>query len=310
MIFHQMSTPDVKKGFTLPQGKSEYAIPLQLSDSGGERGQFGFHRRPVTKQPRRQRSFSAPDIPSSFLPGQPSIQRSVTLPRGRSSDNSRSSPPSPTPLSSSLSSLTESVTSSMMTAPHPTPYDPEESGSWKPTLSSIVDEEEPVEEKGGKTGTKSRIPTVAPEIEFSLYYDIQCRTLMVYLQCANHLPFRGKTLTLSPIVILYLLPNREDILHSRMIENSTNPCFNQSLEFKGLLPDEIRRQTLIFRIYSHKTKGELLGGLAVSLAEADLFGIMCRKQIDTDMEKLKVSDVTVIIIVVSFLRKSLTALGV
>ena len=44
----------------------------------------------------------------------------------------------------------------------------------------------------------------------------------------------------------------------------------------------------MFRVYSHSTKGDLLGGLGLSLSEADLFGVMCRKKIDTDVEKLKV----------------------
>ena len=35
-----------------------------------------------------------------------------------------------------------------------------------------------------------------------------------------------------------------------------------------------------------------------------IFGVMCRKQIDTDVEKLKVSDVTVIIIVVNIMFSS------
>lgn len=175
-------------------------------------------------------------------------------------------------------------------------------GSWQPSLTAIEDVEENEDETGLQRSERSSLrstegmamhsrsgsPSLPPEVEFSLYYDIQCRTLMVHVQCARFLPNRAKKSGLNPIVLLYLLPNREDIFHSKMIENSTNPVFNQSFEFSGLMPDEIRRQTLVFRVFSHSAKGDLLGGLSVPLAEADLFGVMCRRIIDTDVEKLKV----------------------
>ena len=124
-----------------------------------------------------------------------------------------------------------------------------------------------------------------PEIEFSVYYTVRCWTLMVYLHCARNLPVGS----LNPTVALYLLPNREDIFQSQV---NANPTFDR-FEFRGLLPDEIRHQTLVFKVYSHLSKDEMLGGLSLSLSEADLFGATCRKKLETDIGKLKVRIMTI-----------------
>ena len=263
--------PDVQKRYVLPQGKTEYAVPLELKKREG-------FKRVVTIQPKRIRSISEPAMPPSYTPSEKVLDLrrtgSVSSASILSESSSLSSSSSPYPLYSDG-----------QTTAHPsfTPLD--EPCTWKPSLSSIAEGGE-----GNREGRSS--PAEPPEIEFSLYYDIQCRTLTVHLQCAWNLPRKGKKGTPNPIVLLYLLPNREDIFHSKMIENASNPMFNQSFEFKGLLPDEVRRQTLVFRIFSQSSKGDLLGGLGLSLAEADLFGMMCRKNIDTDMEKLKVCTCT------------------
>lgn len=242
----------------MPQAQSEYAVPLSLSPKKGKRS----IRRPITAQPKRQRSASEPSMPPDFHPDVTDFSQR-TLP---TIDSTQSLPIySPT--------LTTGSHFKQMSMP-------EELTGWKPSLSSIDDVEEPTDEADVRSGK--------PELEFSLYYDIQCRTLMVHLQCARNLPIKGKKVSLDPTVLLYLLPNREDIFQSRVIRNNANPRFNQSFEFRGLLPDEIRRQTLVFRVFSQSSKGELLGGLSLSLSEADLFGVMSRKRLDTDIEKLKV----------------------
>ena len=48
----------------------------------------------------------------------------------------------------------------------------------------------------------------------------------------------------------------------------------------------------MFWIYSQSAKGDLLGGLALPLSEADLFGMKYTLKIDTDIEKLKVMDMS------------------
>ena len=322
-IFQQIPPPRYVKSYLLPQGRAEYTLPLQFGRLGIEDGNtYGNGSRNdnvITQQPLRVRSKSTsllPDLKSSSPeeatpaapPEKPIKKRplSVTqsLPtmdhlRFAVSDKRQSLqnlpmdyPPTFQVFSASDAGKDEMYENSpspgSITSGPTTPYtnEWEASGSWKPTLSSIEDEDEGQEDD--QYGSEVDSLALEPEIDFSLYYDIQCRTLTVHLQCARNLPLKTKAI-MYPTVILYLLPNREDTLQTRSVGNTNNPYFDQSLEFKGLLPDEIRRQTLIFRVYSQASKGDLLGGLAVPLAEADLFGMVCTKRIDVDIEKMKVS---------------------
>ena len=261
MIFNNIPTPDeMMKEFSLPQDKTEYAVPLSLNPQNEKR----WIRRPITAQPKPQRSISEPDLSSGFNPSADVVESpETTLP---SMEGTQSLP---------IHTFSPTVTT---TSHYKQISMPDELVGQKSPLSSIDDIEEPADE--------SHAPSQKPEIEFSLYYDIQGHTLTVHLQCAHNLPIRGKV-NLDPTVVLYLLPNRENIFLSQVIRD-TNPTFNQSFEFRDLLPDEIRRQTLVFQVCSHSSKGEILGGLSLSLSEADLSGAMCRRRLDTDIEKQKV----------------------
>ena len=248
-------TPDMMKEFSLPQDKTEYAVPLSLNPQNEKR----WIKQPITTQPKYQRSISEPDLSPGFNPSADVVESPKTiLP---SMESTQSLP---------IHTFSPTVT----TTSHYKPISMlDQSGGRKSPLASIDDVEEPA-------------PSQKPEIEFSLYYDTQCHTLMVHLQCARNLPIKGKE-SLDPTVVLYLLPNRENTFLSQVIHD-TNPTFNQSFEFRDLLPDEIRRQTLAFRVCSRSSKGEILGGLSLSLSEADLLGTMCRRRLDTDIGKRKV----------------------
>ena len=261
----QAPVPLLGKSFFFPQEEANFAIPIPLHEPKDVHG--STHA--VKHQPSRVLLWSSSDRKVASLP--------TTLP-----SQARSSPL--TPQDGTERDMCPITPEQEFCAP-------EASGGWKPSLPSIQDQEEEKEEEESGTRGASRATTV-PEIEFSLYYDIQRRTLTVHLQCAKHLPLKGKKVTLNPIVLLYLVPNREYILESKVVENSTNPRFYQLLEFKGLLLDEVRRQSLVFRIYSQSAKGDLLGGLALPLSEADLFGMKYRMKIDTNTEKLKVIDIS------------------
>ena len=297
VLFNSLPEPEPQKSFTLPQSKAKYVIPLQLE---------GVRKKGiVTSQPRRKsaRSISEPNPPPGFIPD-PSMfgfeRTAMKSSKSMSERNLHRHSPHSSPRTSPLRSSPPYSSSPMLSherqisAPAGMSLINDDgcSTSWRPSLSAIEDVEEPQDggaaeglNSGGLMMSSANVP---PEIEYSLYYDIQCRTLMVHLQCVHNLPVKGKKVSLNPITLLYLLPNREDIFHSKMIENSNNPVFNQSFEFTSLLPDEIRRQTLVFRVFSHSAKGDLLGGLSIPLSEADLFGVMCLKYIDTDVKKLKV----------------------
>ena len=47
---------------------------------------------------------------------------------------------------------------------------------------------------------------------------------------------------------------------SKTVEKDVNPQFNQIFDFPGLLPEDIRKQTLMMKVFHRgKTKNELIG---------------------------------------------------
>ena len=95
--------------------------------------------------------------------------------------------------------------------------------------------------------------------------------------------------TSDPFVVFFLLPNKEEIYESKIVHKTLNPIFDQVFEFGGILPQEIRRQTIMFRVYDHDryTSSELIGVVALSLEEADLYGVSMKMRID-EKEEFKV----------------------
>ena len=90
-------------------------------------------------------------------------------------------------------------------------------------------------------------------------------------------------------MVFFLLPNKEEIYESKIVHKTLNPVFDQVFEFGGILPQEIRRQTVMFRVYDHDqyTSSRLIGVVALSLEEADLYGVSMKMRID-EKEEFKV----------------------
>ena len=113
-----------------------------------------------------------------------------------------------------------------------------------------------------------------PLLHFSLYYDIQRRTLTVHLMEGTNLPAKDRRGTSDPFVILFLLPNKEEIFESKVHKRTLDPIFNEVFEFSGLLPNEIRRQTLVLRVLDKDlASSEDMGTVVLQLEEADLYGV-------------------------------------
>ena len=129
-----------------------------------------------------------------------------------------------------------------------------------------------------------------PILTFSLYYDLQRRTLTVHLILANNLPAKDRRGTSDPFVILFLLPNKEEIFESKVHKRTLNPVFDQVFEFSGLLPNEIRRQSLVFRVLDKDTIGssDYIGSVVLPLEEADLYGVKVSVRIDEDPSAVQV----------------------
>ena len=123
-----------------------------------------------------------------------------------------------------------------------------------------------------------------PILQFSLHYDVQRFTLTVHLHHGSNLPAKDRRGTSDPFVVLYMIPNKEEIFESKVIYQTLNPIFDQSFEFKKLTTDDIRRQTLVLRVYDHDkfSRNDTIGAVLLPLEEADLFGVVMRMKIDDD----------------------------
>jgi hypothetical protein len=123
-----------------------------------------------------------------------------------------------------------------------------------------------------------------PLLQFSLQYDVQRCSLTVHLHHASNLPAKDKRGTSDPFVTLYMMPNREVLFESKVVLQSLNPVFDESFEFNELATDEVRRQSLVFRLYDHDkySKNDPIGGVILPLEDADLFGVVMRMEVDED----------------------------
>ena len=129
----------------------------------------------------------------------------------------------------------------------------------------------------------------SPSLRFSLYYDIQRRTLTVNLEKASNLPAKDRSGTSDPFVVMYLVPNKEQIFESKVVYKTLHPVFEQTFEFHNLQSDDIRRQSLVFRVYNYCkfTRNDPIGGIIIPLEDADLYGVVHEMTISERMEAVK-----------------------
>ena len=141
-----------------------------------------------------------------------------------------------------------------------------------------------------KGGWTPQLPVLAeerqPSLQFSLYYDIQRHAMTVNLKRAVDLPARNQSGTSDPFVVLYLVPNKEEMFESTIVHKTLDPIFDQTFEFHNLDPDDIRRQSIVFRICNHN-KDDVIGDLILPLEEADLYGVPYTMRIDERVAKSK-----------------------
>ena len=133
-------------------------------------------------------------------------------------------------------------------------------------------------------------PTDDPHLHYSLYYDIQRRTLTVHLIEGSNLPAKDRRGTSDPFVILYLLPHKEEIFESKVQKKNLNPVFNEVFEFNGILPNEIRLQTLVLRVLDKDTlsSSDHMGTVVLPLEEADLYGVRVSSKLTEETGILQV----------------------
>ena len=141
--------------------------------------------------------------------------------------------------------------------------DTDQYARWMPDVPILAEGETSDEE------TKAQ-----PRLTFSLYYDLQRCILTVTLFKGYDLPAKDRRGTSDPFVVMYLDPSREEIVQTRIIYETLNPSFNEHFEFKNISADDIRRQTMVFKVYDHDkfSKNDFIGASMLPLKNADLYG--------------------------------------
>ena len=123
---------------------------------------------------------------------------------------------------------------------------------------------------------------LGPRLTFSLYYDIQRCILTLTLFKGHDLPAKDRRGTSDPFVVMYLDPSREEVFQSRIVYKTLNPSFNEHFEFKNVLPNDVRCQTMVFNVYDHDkySKNDFIGASMLPLKDADLYGATMTIAID------------------------------
>lgn len=93
----------------------------------------------------------------------------------------------------------------------------------------------------------------SPSLQFSLYYDIEKNLLAIYLQQAYNLSVSQSIgADKKLIVVIFLFPDRREVLESAEVRKSENPVFDQVLHISELPEEEqIHNQTLVFCLYQY-----------------------------------------------------------
>lgn len=104
----------------------------------------------------------------------------------------------------------------------------------------------------GANGGSSAEKTDPPLLYFSLYFDIQRRALTVNLIKVVNLPQKPPNQgSCDPFVMMFLLPNKQEVLQSVIKQRTLNPEFQQVFEFGGILANDLKNQVLVFRVFDH-----------------------------------------------------------
>ena len=143
----------------------------------------------------------------------------------------------------------------------------------------------------GATSDEEEDDDSQPTLQFSLYYDIQRRTLTVNLQRAYNLPVKDIFMGSSdPFVVMFLLPSREEILQSKIVEKDLNPVFDQVFEFRAILSQELYSQVLVMQVYDHDkfASNDLIGSVLIPMKEAELYGMTMKRKIGEGKHVMKV----------------------
>lgn len=111
----------------------------------------------------------------------------------------------------------------------------------------------------------------SPCVHFSLYYDENIQNLIVHLKQASRIPTSRPEESSNPFVELYLLPKKSDVVKSHTERKTHNPVFDETFRFAELNSHEIRKQTIVMRMYNNE-RNHFIGGILYPLESASMNG--------------------------------------
>ena len=264
------ATPEYRKVFVHPQAKAETHLL---------REQESRYVKPaaVTQQPQQSPSTSSDSqhsVSPHILPGSDrpdsSSSFSEEFPLLRPSLRSKSSVQG---TGEDTIVISQSPTRTFTSA-----YRHSQRSNYSPTTSPEAQHPFPM----SKRGSDIPVGDAGPEIDVSLYYNVQTQSLSVYLHCARHLPPKSSK---HYHLLLYLVP--EQVLESKIGGDDPSPSISQSFELVKIPKEEIRSQVLTIQVYDGSTAGAMLSTVALTLEEADLYGMKYALQLNTSREKVR-----------------------
>lgn len=110
-----------------------------------------------------------------------------------------------------------------------------------------------------------------PCVHFSLYYDENSQKLIVHLKQAYRLPTSRPEESSNPFAEIYLLPKKIDVVKSHTERKTHNPVFDETFRFAELSSHEIRKQTVVIRMYNNE-QSHFIGGVLCPLESASMNG--------------------------------------
>ncbi|CAJ1054816.1 protein piccolo isoform X8 [Xyrichtys novacula] len=119
-------------------------------------------------------------------------------------------------------------------------------------------------------GTKTPSHPVSGEIQLQIHYDKQLGNLIVHVLQARNLAPRDNNGYSDPFVKVYLLPGRgaENKRRSKHAGKSLNPEWNQTVIYKNILLEQLRKKTLEVSVWDYDkcSSNDFLGEVLIDLS--------------------------------------------
>ncbi|TNM91371.1 hypothetical protein fugu_019751 [Takifugu bimaculatus] len=128
-------------------------------------------------------------------------------------------------------------------------------------------------------GTKTQSHPISGEIQLQIHYDKQLGNLIVHVLQARNLSPRDNNGYSDPFVKVYLLPGRGQVMvvqnasaenkrRSKHAGRSLNPEWNQTVIYKNILLEQLRKKTLEVSVwdYDKGSSNDFLGEVLIDLS--------------------------------------------